>query len=176
MSFINTELDLRSLPLAEEVQLNPVHQSYLKLLRIEWLITSAFLCSTVAALIFFIPEIRYTIWAFILLVVALLIIFPYYFLLQKSFPYMAFAVRDHDVIYQRGWLIRSVKVCPFNRIQNCSIQSGPLERKWKLASLTLYTAGTSGGDMRIPGLMQDEAERLRQYILSKINGAGATGV
>jgi membrane protein YdbS with pleckstrin-like domain len=176
MSFINTELDLHSLPLVEEVQLNPVHPSYLKLLRIEWLITSAFLCSTVAVLIFFIPEIRYTIWAFILLIVALLIIFPYYFLLQKSFPYMAFAVRDHDVIYQRGWLIRSVKICPFNRIQNCNIQSGPLERKWGLASLTLYTAGTAGGDMRIPGLMQDEAERLRQYILSKINGAGATEV
>ncbi len=84
---------------------------------------------------------------------------------------MAFAVRDHDVIFQKGWLIRSIKICPFNRIQNCSIQSGPLERKWGLASLTLYTAGSTGADMRIPGLKQDEAERLRQYILSKINGA-----
>jgi membrane protein YdbS with pleckstrin-like domain len=171
MSFINTELDLISLPLAEEVQLNPVHSSYLKLLRTEWLITSVFLCTVAAVLIFFIPEIRYTIWAFILLLTTLLIIIPYYFLLQKSFPYMAFAVRDHDVIYQKGWLIRSIKICPFNRIQNCSIQSGPLERRWGLASLTLYTAGSTGADMRIPGLMQDEADRLRQYILSQINGA-----
>jgi len=171
MPFINTELNLKSLPAAEKVELNPVHPLYLKLLRLEWLITSVFLCTAVALLIFFIPEIRYTIWSFILLLAALLIILPYYFLLQKSFPYMAFAIRDHDVIYQKGWLIRSIKICPFNRIQNCSIQSGPLERKWGLASLTLYTAGSTGADMRIPGLKQDEADRLRQYILSKINGA-----
>jgi membrane protein YdbS with pleckstrin-like domain len=105
MSFINTELDLQSLPLAEEVQLNPVHPSYKKLLRIEWLITSVFLCTVAALLIFFIPEIRYTIWAFVLLLATLLIIIPYYFILNKSFPYMSFAVRDHDVIYQKGCLI-----------------------------------------------------------------------
>ena len=171
MPFINTELDLTSLPVAEEVQLNPVHPSYLKLLRIEWLITSIFLCIVVVSLIFFIPEIRYSFWSFIFILSALFIVLSYYFLQQKSFPYMAFAVRDHDVIYQKGWLIRSIRICPFNRIQNCSIQSGPLERKWGLASLTLYTAGSTGADMRIPGLMQDEADRLRQFILSKINGA-----
>ncbi len=170
MPFINTELDLKSLPLAEDVQLNPIDPSYLKLLRIEWLISSAFLLIAVALLIFFIPEIRYTFWRFLFILSALLIIVPYYFFLQKAFPCMAFAVREHDVIYQRGWLIRSVKICPFNRIQNCNIQSGPLERKWKLATLTLYTAGSTGADMRIPGLRQDVAERLRQYILSKING------
>jgi hypothetical protein len=44
-----------------------------------------------------------------------------------------------------------------------------LERKFGLASLTIYTAGTEGADMRIPGLEQIEAERLRHFILSKIH-------
>ncbi|MEJ7911605.1 MAG: PH domain-containing protein [Chitinophagaceae bacterium] len=85
---------------------------------------------------------------------------------------MAYALREHDVIYQKGWLVKSTKVCPFNRVQNCSIQSGPLERRWGLASLVLYTAGSEGADMRIPGLLQNDAESLRQFILSKINGTG----
>ncbi len=174
MSFINTELNLKSLPIAEEVELNPVHSSYLKLLRIEWLITSIFLCSVIAGLIFFVPQIRNSFWLYILLLSGFAIIYFYYFFQQKSFPHMAFAVREYDVIYQKGWLIRTVKICPFNRIQNCNIQSGPLERKWNLASLTLFTAGSNGADMRIPGILQEDAERLRQYILSKINGAGTT--
>ena len=93
----------------------------------------------------------------------------YYFLQEKTFPYRAYAVREQDVLYQKGWIIRSLKVCPFNRIQNCSVQSGPLERRFGLASLTLFTAGSSGADLRIHGLTQTEADNLRQFILSRIH-------
>ena len=72
-------------------------------------------------------------------------------------------------MHQRGWLIRRLKICPFNRIQNCSLQSGPLERKYGLASLIIYTAGTTGADMRISGLLQEEADKLRHFILSTIH-------
>jgi membrane protein YdbS with pleckstrin-like domain len=88
---------------------------------------------------------------------------------EKSFPYRKFAVREKDVIYEKGWILRTTTICPFNRIQNCSVQSGPWERKFKLASLLVYTAGTQGADVRIPGLQQDEAEQLRHFILDKIH-------
>jgi membrane protein YdbS with pleckstrin-like domain len=175
MSFINSSIDITSLPAAEAITLKPVDHSYLKLLRIEWLITSAFLSVVVVAVIVFIPGVQISFWWWVLVVASLLIILPYYFLQEKSFPYKSFAVREHDVIYQKGWLVRTTKICPFNRIQNCSIGSGPLERKFQLASLTLYTAGAEGADMRIPGLRVDEAEQLRQYILSRINEANSAG-
>ena len=82
-------------------------------------------------------------------------------------------VREHDVVYQKGWLLRTLKVCPFNRIQNCTVQTGPLERRWGLASLTLYTAGTGGADLRIPGLTHEEATTLQQAILTRINAHAA---
>jgi membrane protein YdbS with pleckstrin-like domain len=171
MPFINTAVDLSLLPAAEQVVLKPIHPSYLKLLRIEWSVTSLFLTLVVISLLVFVPSIFKTSWWWIIITAAFAIIIPYGWLQEKSFPFRAYAVREHDVIYQKGWLIRTLKVCPFNRIQNCTISSGPVERSRKLASLILYTAGASGADMRIPGLLQEEAEQLRQFILNKINGA-----
>jgi membrane protein YdbS with pleckstrin-like domain len=121
------------------------------------------------ALILFIPGIRESFWWVGIVIMLFLLTLPYYILQEKGFPYKAFAVREKDITYQSGWLIRNQKVCPFNRIQNCNIQAGVLERKYGLASLILYTAGTTGADITIPGLEQEEAERLRQFILSKIN-------
>ena len=170
MSFINTEVELSDLPLAEEVILHPINETYLKLLRTQWLIFSFFLSAVAVSLIVFIPELRTFKWMLLLAGGAFAIILFQLLLQEKSFPYRAFAVRQHDVIFRKGWLVQTIKICPFNRVQNCSIQSGVLERKWGLASLILYTAGTEGADMRIPGLQQTEAEQLRQFILSKING------
>ena len=171
MAFINSEIDLASLPVVESVALRPITKTYLRLLRIEWLLWAVLLAIIAVSLIVFLPHLHQdNRWVWIT-AAYLLLLAIYLFLQEKAFPYKAFAVREHDVIYQKGWLIRKVKICPYNRIQNCSLQSGPLERKYGLASLLLYTAGSEGADMKIPGLEKGEAEQLRHYILSKINGA-----
>jgi membrane protein YdbS with pleckstrin-like domain len=171
MAFINSEVNLNELPALEQVPLTPIHPGYFKVLRTEWLLRSAFLTAIAVALILFTPEIRESLWWIAVVMILLVLTIPSYILLQKGFPYKAFAVRERDVAYQSGWLIRNQKICPFNRIQNCNIQAGLLERKYGLASLILYTAGTTGADITIPGLEQEEAERIRQFILSKINAA-----
>ncbi len=170
MSFINSEIDVSTLPAAEMMALQPVDKHYLSLLRLKWLISSLFVMLAVALLIFFVEEIRSLWWwpSILFLVVAFTSF--RYLVLQKSFTFIAYAVRQHDVTFQKGWLVRQSKTCPYNRVQNCSIESGLLERRWQLASLVLYTAGSDGADMRIPGLQQHEAEELRQFILSKLNG------
>ncbi len=165
--FTNATIDVAQLPRAEEAPLQPLNPKYLQLLRVEWLLWTAVLILGTAALLFFAPSFQKapTVW----LLPAGIIVFVayYYFMLHKTFPYKAYAVREHDVLYQKGWLVRSLKACPFNRIQNCTVQNGPLERKWGLASITLYTAGSN--DLRIPGLTQTEANDLRQFILSRSN-------
>jgi membrane protein YdbS with pleckstrin-like domain len=175
MTFTNPEVDLAALPAAESVTLQPVHRRYRGLLRIEWAITAALLVAIAAALIFFLPGLRDTYgWIFIA-AAALLLIGFYLLMVEKAFPHMAYAVRDNDILYQSGWIFRTLRICPFNRVQNCSVRSGPLERKAALATLVLYTAGSEGADMRIPGLLQEEADRLRQFILSKIHTERAEG-
>jgi uncharacterized protein len=175
MTFTNPDVDIDQLPAAESVTLQPVHPRYRGLLRIEWALTAVVLAAIAAALIYFMPALRASYaWGFIAAAAGLLIGF-YLLMVEKAFPYMAYAVRDHDILYQSGWIVRTLRVCPFNRVQNCSVRSGPLERKAALATLVLYTAGSEGADLRIPGLLQEEADRLRQFILAKIHTERAEG-
>ena len=169
LPFSNTEIDISNLPRAEEVPLQPLHPKYLKLLRIEWVITAVVLIVAATLLLVLVPRFQQLPMVALLPAGVVLFLCFYYFLQEKTFPYRAYAVREQDVLYQKGWIIRSLKVCPFNRIQNCSVQSGPLERRFGLASLTLFTAGSSGADLRIHGLTQTEADNLRQFILSRIH-------
>jgi membrane protein YdbS with pleckstrin-like domain len=68
-------------------------------------------------------------------------------------------------------VFRSVTAIPYNRIQHVETSSTPLDRKFDIAALQLFTAGGSGGDLKISGLGADVAERLRVYILDKIGAS-----
>ncbi len=167
--FTNDTIDTALLPRAEEVPLQPISSKYRKLLRTEWLITALVLVLSTAALLFFSSSLHGRPIMYLLPAGVVLFLVFYFLLQEKTFPYRAYAVRQHDVLYQKGWMVRRLKVCPFNRIQNCTVQQGPLERKWGLATLTLFTAGAGGADMRIPGLMHMQATELQQFILSRIH-------
>jgi membrane protein YdbS with pleckstrin-like domain len=63
---------------------------------------------------------------------------------------------------------RSVTAVPFNRIQHVESSNTPLDRKYDLATLQLFTAGGSSGDLKINGLDIEIAENLRIFILGKV--------
>ncbi|RYZ61950.1 MAG: hypothetical protein EOO14_03700 [Chitinophagaceae bacterium] len=169
MTFINTAVDLQSLPAAEDVALQPVHPAYKKVLRTEWAFTLLIFIALAIVCIVVFPFFRQPAgWIALTLGVALIGLF-YYLWIENSFPFLAFAIREKDILLQSGWIVRTVKHCPFNRIQNCSVQSGPLERRFGLASLVIYTAGSGGADLRLRGLLQEDADRFRHFILETIH-------
>jgi membrane protein YdbS with pleckstrin-like domain len=77
-----------------------------------------------------------------------------------------FALREHDIAFRRGVFFRKTIVLPFNRLQHAELSTGPLQRRFGLASLKLYTAGASDVDLRIDGLTAEQAEVLRKQILA----------
>ena len=169
MPFQNLSIEPGELPAIALVELQPVQRVYKKILRIEWSITTGVLIIIASCLLAFIPSLR-SASGWPLLIGGLVVCCGlYYFFQEKNFSVLAFAIRDKDVLHRKGWLFRSLKICPFNRIQNCSVLSGPIERSYGLASLIIYTAGSDGADMKISGLLQEEAERLRYFILEKIH-------
>lgn len=85
-----------------------------------------------------------------------------------SVPKKGYAVRDKDILYKSGVFWRTVTAIPFNRIQHVEKSSTPLDRKFHLATLQLFTAGGSGGDLKIHGLSAKTAEKLRTFILNKV--------
>lgn len=88
-----------------------------------------------------------------------------------SVPRKGYAVRERDIVYRSGIFWRTVTAIPFNRIQHVEKSSTPLDRRFQLASLQLFTAGGTGGDLKIHGLPAASAEKLRQFILDKIGNS-----
>lgn len=82
--------------------------------------------------------------------------------------------RADDLIVRRGLLFRQVTVVPYGRMQLIDISAGPVDRLFGLATVQLHTAAAAT-DARIPGLAQEEAERLRDR-LAMLGETQATGL
>lgn len=86
-----------------------------------------------------------------------------------SFPLRKYIVREKDISYKSGLLIKKMTTVPFSRIQHVEIDEGPVSRYYKLASLSVYTAGDSSDDLVIKGLSKEKALQIKEFISSKIN-------
>jgi hypothetical protein len=79
-----------------------------------------------------------------------------------------FDVQTDALFLNRGVLTRVRTVVPYVRVQHVDTQRTPLERVFGLSSVVVYTAGSRGADVTIPGLVPDRAtelqERLRQLV------------
>jgi len=91
-----------------------------------------------------------------------------------SVPRRGYAVRELDIVHKSGVLWRSVKAVPYCRVQHVETSSGPVERRFGLAKLVVYTAGGAGGDLRIQGLAAETAQRLRVHVADRIGEPAAT--
>ena len=70
-------------------------------------------------------------------------------------------VTPTDVDLYRGVFVKKRTLVPLVRVQHVQTKQGPILRVHGLASVTVSTAGES---FEIPGLAEDEAERLRDRV------------
>jgi membrane protein YdbS with pleckstrin-like domain len=75
-----------------------------------------------------------------------------------------YEVRDDALYLERGVFTRVRTVVPFVRIQHVDSSRGPVERIVGLASTVVYTAGSRGADVTVPGLTPDGADGLRERL------------
>ncbi|SFR45365.1 PH domain-containing protein [Halogeometricum limi] len=75
-----------------------------------------------------------------------------------------YEVRDDSLYLERGVFTQVRTVVPFVRIQHVDSSRGPLERVVGLASTVVYTAGSRGADVAVPGLAGDGADELRERL------------
>ena len=90
-------------------------------------------------------------------------------LVIKKSQVKGIAMRDFDIAYRSGLFWRKTVIVAFNRVQHVEVSSGPLQRKFGLASVKLFTAGGSSVDLKIDGLMAERAEDIRAFIAEKID-------
>ncbi|WP_432070594.1 PH domain-containing protein [Streptomyces sp. AA1529] len=94
--------------------------------------------------------------------------------LARNWRSWRYRERADDLLVSRGVLWRETTVVPYGRMQLVEVTSGPLERRFGLASLQLHTAAATT-DASIPGLTPAEAERLRDR-LTELGEARSAGL
>lgn len=75
-----------------------------------------------------------------------------------------FEVEDDAVTLERGVITRVTSVVPFVRVQHVDTQRGPIERLAGLSSVVVYTAGSKGADVTIPGLTPERADAMQAQL------------
>lgn len=76
----------------------------------------------------------------------------------------SYHVRTDSLFLDRGVLTRVRTVVPYVRIQHVDASRGPVERAFGLATVVVYTAGSRGADVSIPGLTPDRADDLQERL------------
>jgi len=75
-----------------------------------------------------------------------------------------FELRDDHLYIEHG-VFRKVKtMVPFVRIQHVDSQRGVIERTVGLSKIIVYTAGSRGADVTVPGLLPQEAEGIQKKL------------
>ncbi|MCA1769555.1 MAG: PH domain-containing protein [Halomonas sp.] len=82
----------------------------------------------------------------------------------------AYGLREHDLIYRRGLLVRRTQVLPLVRLQHVETLSNPVERAFGLVRLACFTAGGRGADLVLEGLPAQRAEAVKQHLLARLGG------
>ena len=95
-------------------------------------------------------------------------------LVERHYRSWGYVEREEDLYITHGVLFRSLVAVPYGRMQLVEVASGPLERAFGLASVSLKTASIET-NATIPGLTPDEAAQLRDR-LTELGESRASGL
>jgi uncharacterized protein len=84
---------------------------------------------------------------------------------EISYRHTFYRVDPQGIEIRRGVIWRSTINVPKSRVQHTDVSQGPLERRYALGTLVIYTAGTDHAKVDLPGLNHARAMRIRDHLL-----------
>ena len=159
MEFSNPPIDLAGVPQLDDADFVPLDPAYLRVALIGHAIFAGIVVIAGGVLGAMVGWIPVAIAGGILLLVALSALHS-----VVNVRNIAWQVRQHDLSYRSGVLVRTVETLPFVRIQHARISRGPIERRFGLAKLHINSAGP---DLSIAGLSADDADRLKGLVVER---------
>ena len=82
-----------------------------------------------------------------------------------DYRYHTYCVDERGIEIRHGVFWRSVENVPRSRVQHIDVSQGPLERRFGLGKLSIYTAGTEYALVALRGLTHERALRIRDHLL-----------
>ena len=84
---------------------------------------------------------------------------------EISYRHTFYRVDPQGIEIRRGVLWRRTIIVPKSRVQHTDVSQGPLQRRYALGTLVVYTAGTDHAKVELPGLSYARAIRIRDHLL-----------
>jgi membrane protein YdbS with pleckstrin-like domain len=81
-----------------------------------------------------------------------------------QYAHMGYQLDDDGLRLRRGVVWQTVTHVPRSRVQHTDVSQGPLERRYGLGTLVVYTAGTQHARVALPGLAHEVATALRDEL------------
>lgn len=88
----------------------------------------------------------------------------------RQYAHASYRVDDQGIEIRKGVFWRVVINVPKSRVQHIDVSQGPLDRRYGLGKLVIYTAGTDHAKVELDGLEHGLALRVREHLLP--SGAG----
>ncbi len=102
------------------------------------------------------------------------IIFLDYIWAYLTYYFWRYEVDPKVLKIESGVIWKKFVSIPYERIQNVEIRRGPIARILGLSELQVQTAGYSGEGFvegRIPGILKEEAEKLKEELIERVKKA-----
>ncbi len=84
---------------------------------------------------------------------------------EVTHRHASYMVDGEGIEIRRGVFWRAILRVPRSRVQHTDVTQGPLERRYGLGTLVIYTAGTAHSRVDLAGLEHGTALRIRDHLL-----------
>ena len=82
-----------------------------------------------------------------------------------AYEHTSYRIDDQGIEIRTGVFWRVVINVPRSRVQHIDVSQGPVERRYGLGTLVIYTAGTEHAKVDLEGLEHGRALRIREHLL-----------
>jgi uncharacterized protein len=82
-----------------------------------------------------------------------------------AYRHTSYRVDDQGIEIRKGVYWRVVINVPRSRVQHIDVSQGPIERRYGLGTLIVYTAGTDHAKVELEGLEHGRALAIREHLL-----------
>jgi uncharacterized protein len=86
---------------------------------------------------------------------------------EIEYRHISFTVNAIGIEIRTGVIWRKVINVARTRVQHTDVAQGPLDRKYGLGTLVIYTAGTEHAQVTLPGLEHGQAMQIRDHLLPR---------
>lgn len=75
-----------------------------------------------------------------------------------------YTLRDDHMYLERGVFTRVKTMVPYVRVQHVDTQKSVIDRLLGLSKVVVYTAGSRGADVTVPGLLPEDARDMQERL------------